>query len=86
MTETEHDLPYIWYSDDEYKKIMFSVRTQLDGLLKPLSKMYGQQEIVEGAVKQILVIFDLFGQRIRGKDIPISIIDKPLEDFWELLK
>ena len=72
----EVDLPYLWLSDDEYAHLMFSTRAQVGAILNCL-RGYGQSIIVDGAIQELMLLFDLFGQRIRGKDIPVTVLDEP---------
>jgi len=75
----------MWHTNDEFNKMMFRTRVQIAGILKPL-ELYGQKEAVVGAVEAIMEVIDLFGQRVRGKDIPILLIDKPYDDVVDLLR
>uniref|UniRef100_A0A6M3IKM6 Uncharacterized protein n=1 Tax=viral metagenome TaxID=1070528 RepID=A0A6M3IKM6_9ZZZZ len=63
---------YPWLSDDEWSKLSFRVRSQLNAILNPL-RAYGQGVYVEGAIEEILVLIDKFGQVVRGKDIPVLV-------------
>ena len=72
----EADLPYLWYSEDEWNKIMFHIRSQVEAILRPL-RTYGQGIFVDGAVKELMLLFDLMSQRVRGKDIPLIVVAAP---------
>ena len=72
----EADIPYFWLSEDEWNHLMFSTRAQVGAILNPL-RTYGQSVFVDGAVNELMVLFDLVTQRVRGKDIPVTIVDKP---------
>jgi len=63
---------YPWLSDEEWKKLQFRIRGQLNAVLNPL-RAYGQDVYVDGAIEELLVLFDLYGQAIRGKDIPVTV-------------
>ncbi len=78
----EVDIPYLWLSDDEWKKLMFQTRSQVNAILNPL-RIYGQSPFVDGAIEELMGLFDLFSQRIRGKDIPIQVRDEPAPTFME---
>jgi len=74
--EDKTGIPYIWLDEDEWAKLQFRLRSQLGAILNPLRK-YGQSDLVEGAIGEILGLFDLASQYVRGKDIPITLRDKP---------
>ncbi len=77
MTPEEDDvLPYIWLSNDEWNKLQFKIRAQLNAILNPL-RAYGQGVFVDGAIEEIIKLIDLVSQYVRGKDIPIIVLDKP---------
>jgi hypothetical protein len=56
----------------EYDKAVGQFRLQLNGVMKPFN-MYGFQELVPGAIEQITALTELFGERIRGKDVPLTL-------------
>jgi len=68
----EDDYAYPWLSDDEWAKLLFLTRGQINAILNPL-RAYGQGVYVDGAIEELLVLFDKFGQRVRGKDIPLIV-------------
>jgi reverse gyrase len=72
----EEDCPYYWLSEDEWNKLQFRTRSQVSAILNPL-RAYGQSVFVEGAIEELMVLFDLYGQVIRGKDIPLVVRNKP---------
>jgi len=76
IEDEEVEVPYLWLSDDEWNKLMFRTRTQINAILNPL-RAYGQSIYVEGATEELIRLFDLFSQNIRGKDIPVMVRDKP---------
>ena len=87
MSEEEQpEYHYYWIADDDYNKILFNTRSQVAGILAPMHDMYGQAPFVDGAIDQIMDLIELSWQRIRGKDIPIKVIDRPHEDFTGLLR
>ncbi len=76
IDEEEVDIPYLWLSDEEWNKLMFHVRTQVNAIQKPL-RVYGQDVYVDGATEELMKLFDLFSQYIRGKDVPLIVRNKP---------
>ena len=72
----EADIPYFWLSEDEWNHLMFSTRAQVGAILNPL-RAYGQGVFVDGAIKELMILFDLVSQRVRGKDIPVTVLEKP---------
>jgi len=63
---------YPWLSDEEWAKLLFQTRGQLNAILNPL-RIYGQGIYVDGAIEELLILFDKFGQRVRGKDVPVIV-------------
>lgn len=74
--DEEVDIPYLWLSDEEWNKLMFHTRSQVTAILNPL-RAYGQGVYVDGAIEELMKLFDLFSQYVRGKDIPVMVRDKP---------
>ncbi len=68
----EVDLPYLWLSDDDWNKLMFHARGQINAILNPL-RAYGQGVYVDGATTELLELIDQVSQYVRGKDIPIIV-------------
>ncbi len=64
-----------WLSDGDYAKAIGQARLQVGGILSPL-RLYGQNIICDQALDQIMIIVEQFGKRVRGKDVPITIIKK----------
>ena len=62
---------------EDYDKAIGQLRLQLNGVLAPFN-MYGQQHLVPGAIEEITALAELFGERVRGKDIPVTL-DKARE-------
>jgi hypothetical protein len=71
------EVPYVWLSEEEWAHLQFTVRSQITGILNNL-RMYGQSDIVDTDIILIMEVFDKASQRVRGKDIPIDVISKPL--------
>lgn len=67
---------YVWLADEDWAKLMFQTRGQVSGILRPL-RAYGQGVFVDGAEEEIMKLIDLVTQRVRGKDIPVVVVDKP---------
>lgn len=65
-------MDYVWWDEDEYKKIMGQYRLQLNEILLPLRK-YGQDVYVDGAIEQLMILSEKLGMRLRGKDIPVIL-------------
>jgi len=70
------DIPYIWLSDDEWNKLQFHIRTQINAILNPL-RAYGQSVYVDGAVEELMKLFDLASQYVRGKNVIVKVRDEP---------
>ncbi len=75
MESEPEEIPYLWLSDDEWNKLQFRIRTQLNTILNPL-RVYGQSVYVDGAIEEIIKLFDLASQYVRGKDIPVMVLDE----------
>ena len=67
---------YTWMTDDQYKKALFHLRSQIDGIMNTF-RCYGMQEDVNSAVSELVKIAELFSMVTRGKDIPIEVIKEP---------
>ena len=61
-----------WLSQEEYDKAINQLRLQIGGALHPL-RMYGQGELVDGAIVELVKLTEAFGLRVRGIDSPISL-------------
>jgi hypothetical protein len=69
----EIDVPYLWYSEEEWNHLVFTTRSQLNAILNPL-RAYGQGVYVDGAIAEIMKLIDLVTQKVRGKDnVPLVI-------------
>ena len=82
MESEQGNIPYIWFSDDEWNKLQFHIRTQINAILNPL-RAYGQGIYVDGAIEELMKLIDLITQYIRGKDIMVKVIDKPNYSLFE---
>ncbi len=60
---------------EQYDKALGTFRLQLSGLMNCF-RCYGMNESVDEAIKEILILVEQFGMRVRGKDIPIHVRDK----------
>ena len=82
MEDKQEDIPYIWLSDDDWNKLQFHIRTQINAILNPL-RAYGQGVYVDGAIEELMGLFDLGSQYVRGKDIPVKVRDEPNHSPFE---
>lgn len=82
MSDEEVDIPYLWLSDEEWAKLIFHTRSQVAVILNPL-RAYGQGVFVDGAIGELMKLFDLYGQVVRGKDIPVIVRIEPVSLFIE---
>ena len=65
-----------WLEEDDYKKALFQVRTQLTAIWN-YTQCYGLQMEFDGAISQSMMVVEQFGKRIRGKDSMIKVLDNP---------
>ena len=63
-------------SQMDYDKALGQFRLQLNGVMNCF-RCYGMQEDVDGAMNEIVKLTEQFSMRVRGKDIPIQVRDKP---------
>ena len=63
-------------SEEQYKKALFHARTQLNAIWN-FANCYGLNDMVSGAIEESMKIIEQFGMVVRGKDIPIKVLDKP---------
>lgn len=61
-----------WLPQDEYTKATTQLRTNIAGALFDL-RLYGQGEIVDQAIVEIMKLAEDFGLRVRGIDKPVSL-------------
>lgn len=60
-----------WLEQKDYDKAVGQFRLQLNGVLSVFA-MYGMRDYIPSVVEEIVELAEMFGQRVRGKDIPIS--------------
>ena len=65
-----------WLSDDDYSKLLFRVRSQINGVLNA-TRCYGLTPIVDGQLEQIMKVVVQSWKVVRGVDIPINVTDNP---------
>ena len=70
----KHNYP-VWLSDKDYSKSLWQIRGQLNDIFFPLRK-YGQEIYVDGAIEETMELFETWGKRIRGRDIPVILTKK----------
>ncbi len=64
-------------SQEEYSKLKFQLRTQINAILHVFN-CYGLQEYIEPTSQQLLELAENFGQAVRGdKHKPIHVVKKP---------
>ena len=61
---------------ENYDKAVGQFRLQLNGIMNCF-RCYGLNEDVDGACNEIVKLAELFGMRVRGKDVPIKVREKP---------
>lgn len=76
------DYTYQRISDAQYKKLVFQLRGQFNGLLNTF-RCYGLDPLVDGAVDECVTLAENFAMAVRGKPKPIHIIDKPRDRATE---
>ncbi len=62
--------PSNWVSDMEFQKAKSQFTLVVGNILLPL-RMYGQGDIVDGAIKEVVDLAIDFSLRLRGVDKPI---------------
>lgn len=63
-------------SEDNYKKALFHARSQLNAIWA-FAMCYGLDEQVKQGVEDSMKVVEQFSMVVRGKDIPIKVLDKP---------
>lgn len=63
---------YNWLSDDEYNRLKFRVRANINKILSGLRRQYGQAVEVDGAVEVLMYVIEESWKVVRGKDKPIK--------------
>lgn len=61
---------------ESYDKALFQARSQMNAIWN-YTKCYGLQENFDEAINETMKIVELFAMRVRGKDVPIKVRDKP---------
>jgi hypothetical protein len=61
-----------WLPEEEYQKLIGQTRNQLHGVFYPL-RIYGQGVYCDGAEDEVMQLFEEFGKKIRGRDVPLVI-------------
>ena len=59
-----------------YDKALGQFRLQLNGIMSNF-RCYGLDNDVDGACEEIIKLTELFAMRVRGKDVPIKVREKP---------
>ena len=71
-------MTYPKISDDAYAKLCFQAKGQLNAIMNTFD-CYGMGMYIPPAVVEQMMVLENFGMIIRGKEIPIHILDKPKE-------
>ena len=61
---------------EEYDKALGQFRLQLNGIMNCF-RCYGLNLDVDGAIGETVKLAELFAMRVRGKEIPIMVRNKP---------
>ena len=69
-------MTYERLSDDAYKKLLFQARGQYGAILN-VFRCYGMDAYIQQAIDECMRVTENFGMVVRGKDIPVHILDKP---------
>ena len=69
---------YNWLEEDQYKKLLFHLRTKIDVILRHHFKFYGQDIYIPVVVNYIMFVIEQAFKVVRGKDRPI-VLPKELE-------
>ena len=62
--------------DDQYKKALFHLRTQLNAVWN-FANCYGLNNDVSMGVEESIILTEQFAMVMRGKDIPIKVREAP---------
>jgi hypothetical protein len=62
--------------EEVYQKALTQLRFQLNGIMNTYC-CYGLDGYVPGTIEEIVKLAEQFAMRVRGKDVPIKVIDKP---------
>ena len=71
-------MTYIRIEDDSYAKLQFHLRTQVTAILNVFD-CYGMGLYIPQATEECVKLAENFGMAVRGKNIPIDVLDKPKE-------
>lgn len=63
---------YIKIPQEQYDKAIGQLKLQLNDVFSPF-RIYGLDILIPGAIEEIMELAEKFGQRVRGKDIPIKL-------------
>ena len=66
---------YIQIPAEEYKKLVFQLRGQFMAILNCF-RCYGLEPYVDGAIDECMAVTENFGMIVRGKDMPVHILNK----------
>ena len=65
---------YHWLGDEAYKALQGKIKNRVSTLLYSVFSMYGQDAEIRVAISAIMVLFEVYGQIIRGKNKPVPEI------------
>jgi len=71
MEKTTPPKGVYWLSENDYKKAVWSLRSSVTSLFRPL-RQYGQGVYCDEAIEHIVRLCEDFGLRVRGVDHPIE--------------
>ena len=60
-----------WLEENRYNKLMGQTKLVVGQILNPL-RMYGQEVFVDGAMIELMHLFEVHGKVLRGIDVPIE--------------
>lgn len=63
---------YYWHEQENYEKMLGQTRMIVNNVMFDFRK-FGMSPMVDGAIKTLMEVFEEFGQRVRGKQIPFSV-------------
>ena len=63
---------YSRISDDDYRKAVGTLRLRLNDVFQAFN-IYGLHIFINGAIDEVVELAEQFGQRVRGKSIPIQL-------------
>lgn len=67
---------------EQYDKAKGQFRLQLNAIMNCF-RVYGLDHDVDMATEEIVKLTELFAMRVRGKDVPIKVRDKPRRKVTE---